>query len=133
MSPRLGNVDLASNHGSLSSETRQAIEDEVRRLTEEARSRAMTLLTEKRVELDRLAKALVDYETLNREEALKVVKGEKLEGREVMSKGNIKIPGNTPVIGGAGGVGLPPTPGSEPPEPAPAPPTGGVVGSPRVD
>jgi len=55
MSPALGNVDLASNYEALSTETKQIIEIEVRRLIEEGRSRAETLLREKRKELDYLA------------------------------------------------------------------------------
>jgi ATP-dependent metalloprotease len=92
MSPELGNVDLNSNHDSLSPGTKQLIESEVRRLIEEGRVRATKILQSKRKELDYLAKALLDYETLNRDEAFKVIKGEKLEGKVVMPSGNIKIP-----------------------------------------
>ncbi|KAG9242567.1 peptidase family M41-domain-containing protein [Calycina marina] len=106
MSPELGNVDLASNYDALSSETKRLIEYEVRRLTSEARARAEKLLTEKIKELHFLAKALVDYETLNKEEAFKVIKGEKLEGRVIIPPGNIKVPGmpaDLPEIPGSGG------------------------------
>jgi ATP-dependent metalloprotease len=102
MSDALGNVDLASNTDRLSSETKRLIESEVRRTIEEGRERATQLLKSKRKELDLLAKALIDYETLNKDEAFKVVKGEKLEGKVIMPKGSIKIPEN---IGSAGLVG----------------------------
>jgi ATP-dependent metalloprotease len=60
MSPALGNVDLASDYKSLSSETKQLIEQEVRRLVEEGRVRAENLLRSRSKELQYLAKALVD-------------------------------------------------------------------------
>lgn len=112
MSARLGNVDLASNHNSLSAGTKQVIEAEVRRLIEEGRDRAYKLLESKRKELDNLAKALIDYETLSKDEAYKAIKGEKLPGRLITSSGTIKVPnvGQDPLNGGLPGV--PQIPGS---------------------
>lgn len=131
MSSKLGNVDLNSNHNRLSSETKQLIESEVRRTIDEARVRATTLLKERRNELDLLAKALIDYETLNRDEAYKVIKGERLEGKPVMPKGSIKVPEGmgSPGIGGVGGVPpLPGIPGADSgDEGGRAPPKGGVM------
>ena len=68
-------------------------------MTEEAYQRASKLLQSKRKELDLLAKALVEYETLNREEAFKVIRGEKLEGKMIMPSGPMKIPtsGHSPL------------------------------------
>jgi len=106
MSSELGNVDLASNHDMLSAGTKQLIESEVRRVIEEGRARATALLQNKRKELDYLARALVDYETLSKDEAYKVIKGEKLEGKLVMPSGNIKIP----TLGGSIGGELPEVP-----------------------
>lgn len=121
MSPKLGNVDLMSNYENLSAGTKQLIESEVRRLIEEGRVRAMKLLESKRKELDYLAKALLDYETLNKDEAFKVIKGEKLEGKLIMPSGEIKLPGG----GLSGGESLPPIPGSEPEKPEKEPPASG--------
>jgi ATP-dependent metalloprotease len=106
MSSQLGNVDLASNHDSLSAGTKQMIETEVRRIIEESRVRASKLLESKRKELDNLAKALVDYETLTKEEVYKVITGEKLPGRLIMSGGSIKVPnfGQPPLNGELPGV-----------------------------
>ena len=127
MSPQLGNVDLASNHDELSAGTKQVIESEVRRLIEEGRVRAEKILSSKRKELDYLAKALLDYETLNKEEAFKVIKGEKLEGKMIMPKGEIKVPDLTP----SGSLpGVPQLPGSHPPADSGSdtpPPAGGAV------
>lgn len=81
-SKKLGNVDLQTNYDSLSSETKQEIEAEVRRLVEEARDRATKILTERRTELELLTKALMEYETLTKEEMEKVIRGEKLDKLE---------------------------------------------------
>jgi ATP-dependent metalloprotease len=127
MSPELGNVDLASNHETLSTATKQLVESEVRRLIEEGRIRATVLLQSKRKELDYLAKALVDYETLNREEAFKVIKGEKLEGKMIMPAGNIKIPALGPSPVGGDLPEVPQIPGSTQESTGKEPPVGGAV------
>ena len=88
----LGDVDLDSNYNRLSSETKQQIEHEVRRIVDESRQRARKILTEKRKELDILAKALVEYEVLNLEEMQKVLKGEKLQKMTSTPKVAIKLP-----------------------------------------
>ncbi|KAF2089352.1 ATP-dependent metallopeptidase Hfl, partial [Saccharata proteae CBS 121410] len=108
MSDELGNIDLYSNFSRLSSETKNKIEDEVRKILEESRQRAKNLLTARRTELDRLAKGLVDYETLSKEEMERVVRGEVLNKIKASDAGTlppapIKLPG----------IGLPPSiPGS---------------------
>lgn len=51
-----------------SPETQARIESEIRGLIEQAQDRAKKLLTEKKEELDRLAKALVEHETLDMNE-----------------------------------------------------------------
>ncbi|KAL4947967.1 P-loop containing nucleoside triphosphate hydrolase protein [Aspergillus filifer] len=91
-SKKLGNVDLVSNYDSLSSETKQEIEAEVRRLVEEARQRASKLLTEKKHELELVTKALIEYETLSKEEMEKVLKGEKLEKLSLAADAPLKLP-----------------------------------------
>jgi len=78
MSDKLGNLDLHSDYGRLPTETKQKIWEEVRRIVEDGKQRAFNLLMAKRKELDLLANALIEYETLAREEMEKVVKGEKL-------------------------------------------------------
>jgi len=128
MSDKLGNVDLASNHDSLSAGTRELIESEVRRLIDDGRDRAMKLLLNKRKELDLLAKALVEYETLDKDEAFKVIKGEKLEGKLIMPSGPLKVPEVGTPISGGDLPSIPPIPGSQPEKPADkGPPAGGAV------
>lgn len=85
-------MDLGSNYNRLSSETKQEIEAEVRRLVEEARARAENILTEKRNELETLTKALIEYETLTREEMEKILRGEKLEKLEIPAAAPLKLP-----------------------------------------
>ncbi|KAH1425002.1 hypothetical protein KXV92_005856 [Aspergillus fumigatus] len=91
-SKKLGNVDLSTNYDSLSSETKQEIESEVRRLVEEARMRATKILTERRHELELLTKALIEYETLTKEEMEKVLRGEKLDKMESVPSAPLKLP-----------------------------------------
>lgn len=108
MSDALGNIDLASDYNSLSGETKRLIEAEVRRFVEEGHQRATALLTEKRKELDILAKALVEYEVLTLEEMRKVLKGEKLEKMTTAPGTPLKLPELLlpPGMGGGGtGVG----------------------------
>lgn len=95
----LGNVDFRSNYDHVSPETKKIIDDEVRRLIDEAKESAKKILMSKRKELDLLAKALVQYETLDKEEILKVIKGEPLPDRLMTSPdAQIKIPEPGPHI-----------------------------------
>jgi cell division protease FtsH len=66
---------------SISAETAQLIDQEVRRLIEEAEAAARKVLTDHLDELHRLAGALLEYETLNGEESKRVIKGEDI-GRD---------------------------------------------------
>lgn len=92
-SKKLGNVDLSTNYNRLSSETKQEIESEVRRLVEEARARASNILTEKRNELELVTKALLEYETLTKEEMEKILRGEKLEDKlPIPESAPLKLP-----------------------------------------
>lgn len=92
MSDILGNMDFASSYRNLSSETRLKIEQEVTRFVEEGKARATALLTEKRKDLDILAKALVEYETLSLEEVKKVLQGEKLDKMTTLQQSPTKLP-----------------------------------------
>jgi ATP-dependent metalloprotease len=105
MSDELGNVDMDFNYSRLSSETKMAIEREVRRFVEEGRERAISILSSKRKELDKLAEALVEYETLSKDEMEKVIRGEKLPNKPTIPANvGIKIPDVLlpPAFGGAG-------------------------------
>jgi ATP-dependent metalloprotease len=131
-SRKLGNVDLASEYNNLSSETKLDIEREVREIVEAGRQRADKIIKEKRKELEALKDALMEFETLNKAEIEKILRGEKLKRLEVELRENDekdsegKGPrGNNPQekkqkeTGPKGGVGiklpevlLPPSPGT---------------------
>ena len=76
MSSKLGHMDYASRYKTLSSETKALIEAEVQRVLDESYERCRKLLIEHRKELDLLAQALVEYETLDKSEVEKVIRGE---------------------------------------------------------
>ncbi|KAF8467632.1 peptidase family M41-domain-containing protein [Kalaharituber pfeilii] len=108
MSEELGNVNLQDNYNQLSSQTKEKIEDEIRKIVEAGRTRAMNLLKSKRKELDLLAKALVEYESLDQEEIKRVIRGESLEGKmKILPQVPLKLPEGT-LKGGTGTVVTPP-------------------------
>lgn len=121
MSSALGPVEYGRRYENLSSETRAMIEAEVQKSMKKSYEEVRQLLTEKRKELDLLAEALVQYETLDREEVEKVIRGEKLPGRSVVPKGPmvLPMPQETPRPPGLGGVAQP-EPAEEPAPPASA-------------
>ncbi|RIA87030.1 peptidase family M41-domain-containing protein [Glomus cerebriforme] len=63
----------------LSTQTKLVIETEIRTITENAQIRASNILKNHKDELHRLAKALMDYETLTQEEIESVIKGKKIQ------------------------------------------------------
>jgi cell division protease FtsH len=87
MSDRLGRVRYRSNEqevflghsvaqsNNMSEETARLIDDEVRHLIDDAETTARRILTEKRDQLDIIAKGLLEYETLTGEEVNGLIKG----------------------------------------------------------
>jgi cell division protease FtsH len=63
----------------MSNETAQLIDKEIRRVVDEGYERAKHLLDEHREELESLAKALLEYETLSGDEIKKVLAGETID------------------------------------------------------
>lgn len=124
MSAKLGNMEYGSRYDTLSSETKAQVEAEVQRTVNEAYERARKLLTDHRKELDLLAKALVDYETLNKEEVEKVIQGQSLPDRLIVPRGPMTVPASAKAPSPGDTV-----PGAEPPAPPapPAPPVPPVV------
>ena len=89
MSDKIGNIDYSEAHEgyngstggfSVSAETKQKIEEEVRLLIDEGYKVAKQILQEKSEEFERLAKGLLEYETLTGEEIKRVIAGEVLGG-----------------------------------------------------
>ncbi|OAQ61016.1 ATP-dependent metallopeptidase HflB [Pochonia chlamydosporia 170] len=122
MSNALGPVEYGRRYENLSSETRAIIEGEVQKTLKKSYEDVRKLLTEKRKELDLLAQALVQYETLDKKEVEMVIRGEKLPGRSIVPKGPLvlPIPSDTPQPPGLGNVPHPQPPESEAPPPAQA-------------
>jgi len=77
-SSKIGPVFYHDHDTSISPQKREIIESEIQRMIEDASQRAMRLLMDKEPELHRLADALVEFETLDAEEAKKVMQGEQI-------------------------------------------------------
>ena len=67
-----------TQHKNVSDHTHQIIDSEVSRLIEEAEVQARKILTDHDDELDMIAKALLEYETLSGDEVNALLKGEKI-------------------------------------------------------
>src|SRR5262249_57500893 len=92
----------------ISDATAQIIDEEVRRFVDEAEREARRILTERIDDLHKLAKALLEYETLGADEVKKVLKGEPVERPPI---------DEPPRTGPAQPTGKRPHPGSLPPSP----------------
>ncbi|ORY83311.1 mitochondrial inner membrane i-AAA protease complex subunit Yme1 [Protomyces lactucae-debilis] len=77
-SSAVGSIALSDNLETLSPSTKALVESEIKSMITSAEERAHKILTTYSVELERLAKALVEYEILNKQEMEMVMKGEKL-------------------------------------------------------
>ena len=67
--PRDGSGPLLPGVAEVSPETQKLVDDEVRRIVEEAHKGVVTLLSENRDKLDSLAHALLEHETLDEDDA----------------------------------------------------------------
>ncbi|MCH8491304.1 MAG: AAA family ATPase, partial [Oceanicaulis sp.] len=85
MSEKIGNIDYSEAHEgytgqaggfSVSADTKRVIEEEVKRLIEDAYARAVSILEDKREDWERLAQGLLEYETLTGAEITNLLKGE---------------------------------------------------------
>ena len=89
MSEKVGNIDYAEAHEgysgntaglSVSANTKELIEVEVKRFIQEAYDRAYKILSKKKTEWERLAQGLLEYETLTGDEIKRVIRGEPPQG-----------------------------------------------------
>ncbi|KAG9257538.1 putative ATP-dependent peptidase [Emericellopsis atlantica] len=92
MSHELGPVEYGKRYEYLSSDTRAKIESEVQKTLKKSYEDVRQLLTDRRKELDLLAQALVRYETLDKEEVMRVIKGESLPSRTQIPPGPMLMP-----------------------------------------
>ncbi|HUF87936.1 MAG TPA: AAA family ATPase, partial [Thermohalobaculum sp.] len=89
MSDKLGHIDYANERDAfigvytgpkeISPDTQKLIDEEVRRIVDDGYEAAKRVLTEKRDDLERLARGLLEYETLTGAELAQVLAGEKLD------------------------------------------------------
>ena len=116
MSDKVGNIDYAEAHEgysgstggfSVSAATKELIEGEVRELIENGYQEAHRILVEKHEEFERLAKGLLEYETLTGDEIAKVIRGEALGGDDDTPSSGIPQVTSVPKAGRAGEVGAP--------------------------
>ncbi|MBM3615514.1 MAG: ATP-dependent zinc metalloprotease FtsH [Alphaproteobacteria bacterium] len=125
MSDAVGNIDYAEAHEgyqgktaglSVSAETKMLIEGEVKRLIDEGYDTARRILTEQSEQFERLAKGLLEYETLTGDEIKRVIDG---------GKPTADDDGTPPAVGGGEGViSIPKTRARKPkatPDPSPEP------------
>ncbi|MGR3621420.1 ATP-dependent zinc metalloprotease FtsH [Pseudophaeobacter sp.] len=84
MSEKVGNIDYAEAHEgysgntagfSVSANTKEMIEDEVKRFIQEGYDQALQILKDKNEEWERLAQGLLEYETLTGDEIKRVMAG----------------------------------------------------------
>ncbi len=110
MSDKVGNIDYAEAHEgyqgstggfSVSAKTKELIEGEVKRLIEEGYDVARKILLAKKVEFERLAKGLLEYETLTGDEIRKVVAGEAISGGDEGGDGGTPVSSLAPKAGKA--------------------------------
>ncbi|KGJ06726.1 membrane protease FtsH catalytic subunit [Paracoccus halophilus] len=108
MSDKVGNIDYAEAHEgysgntggfSVSAATKELIEKEVHDLIEEGYQEAYRILIEKEEEFERLAKGLLEYETLTGEDIGKIIRGEPLGGDDDMPGSAIPSVSSVPRAG----------------------------------
>ncbi|WP_412507069.1 ATP-dependent zinc metalloprotease FtsH [Roseovarius sp. SYSU LYC5161] len=120
-SDELGMIDYSNDESQMvpvstvSPDTQEKIDGEVRRLVDEAYERARQILTDKAEEHERLARGLLEYETLTGQDITKVINGEPLNRDDDAD--------DTPPTSGSSVTAIPKTKGRKPkgPEPEPEP------------
>jgi cell division protease FtsH len=86
LSDKVGTIDYSDEDGSkfyaaqkvFSEETGKVIDEEVRRIVDEALQRAKKILSEKKADLEKLAKSLLEYETLTGDEIKDLLAGKEI-------------------------------------------------------
>lgn len=92
MSDKIGPVKLSDKWETWSGKLRDMADQETRDYLVNSEDRTRNLLKSRRIELKRLAEGLLEYETLNKEEIDKIVKGEQINKLKMMSNKVIKGP-----------------------------------------
>jgi cell division protease FtsH len=124
LSEKLGPIAYAEDEGevflgqsiartkSISSDTAKLIEEEIRRFVTEGHGRARQVLTDRNADWERLAQALLEYETLTGEEINSILRGEKVVRKEPTDVGDLPPTASVPTAGSRQGpeTGLNPSP-----------------------
>lgn len=95
MSDKIGPVKLSDDWESWSPEIKNLADNEVRDYLVESEARTRKLLQEKKLELQRLAEGLLEYETLTEDEMDKIVRGEAINKEKTVSNTIIKKPSSS--------------------------------------
>ena len=100
MSDKVGDIDYQAAHEgyaggniggfSISSKTKELIEQEVKKLIDDGYAQALSILKKKKKEFERLAQGLLEYETLTGDEINKIIKGQKLSSDDEDNKKETK-------------------------------------------
>jgi len=101
----------------ISERTAQMVDDEVKRLVDEAYARAMSILLDNRVLLDRIAAALLDRETIDRDDLDRLVKNQPLPPRSLPPVDSAPVSASPPTKPGVAPARAPIL-GAPPAEPA---------------
>ena len=96
MSDKIGDIDYQAAHEgyaggniggfSISTKTKELIEQEVKKLIDDGYAQALSILKKKKKEFERLAQGLLEYETLTGDEINKIIKGQKLSSDDEDNK-----------------------------------------------
>ncbi|ODV73365.1 i-AAA protease YME1 [Cyberlindnera jadinii NRRL Y-1542] len=92
MSDKVGPISLAEKWDSWSPKLRDVADQEVVDMLKESENRTRRMLHDKKVELERLAQGLIEYETLTKDEIIKVVNGEPLSKAKQMTNTVVESP-----------------------------------------
>jgi cell division protease FtsH len=87
---------MRADNYALSEETKRLRDSEQARLTDQAYADALRLLSQHRAALDRVASALLDKETLSREELVEVFAGVEPDTRSSDAVGVVRALGSDP-------------------------------------
>ena len=82
---------MRADNYALSEETKAIRDHEQARLTDEAFSEALRLLVKHRASLDRIAIALLDKETLDKDELAELLEGTEAESQSSETVGTVRI------------------------------------------
>ena len=96
--------DIAN--GLVGDETKKIIDSEVNDFLDESYKRAMNILKTHRKELDLLAEALLNYETLDGDEVKTIIEGKPIKKQKIVRQSDVKSKKDkgkttpTPLVGG---------------------------------